>query len=551
MSANVWDDRADAYRESEAHREGADLDLLVEWASGARTGLDVASGGGHVARRLREAGLEVVTVDPAPGMQADVQAFAEDLPFADRSFDVVACRVGVHHFADVAAGMREMARVAADRVLVVDNLYMGEAAEEADLLRDPSHVRNYTEEEWRALFESAGLDVEETRRVDKSLHVGHWLERSACSGTDADKVRALLADRIEDDWITLDRIALKGARALVAIIVDRETRLVVQGITGREGSFHATRNLRYGTNVVAGVTPGKGGESVEGIPVFDTVADAVAETDPNTAMVFVPARFAADAIYEAVDAGIETVICITEGIPAHDMLRVYNYVRPRGVTLIGPNCPGVLSPGKANVGIIPAEIFSEGPVGLVSRSGTLTYQIGHELTQQGVGQSTIVGIGGDPVVGSSFIDVLTPLQRRPRDRDRRHGRRDRRRGGGEGRRVHRRRDDEAGRRLHRRLHRAARQDDGPRRRDHLRQRRHGAGQEGRARGEGSPGRNEPDRGRPAGGRGRRHRRLRQGRPGAPKSARASEVVYGVKVLEKMLEGPPPRVDPQAVANPPP
>ena len=185
----------------------------------------------------------------------------------------------------------------------------------------------------------------------------------------------------------------------MAIVVDRDTRLVVQGITGREGSFHATRNLRYGTNVVAGVTPAKGGMDVEGIPVFDTVREAVAETSPNTAMVFVPARFAADAIYEAVDAGIETVICITEGLPAHDMLRVYNHVRPRGVTLIGPNCPGVLSPGKANVGIIPAEIFSEGSVGLVSRSGTLTYQIGHELTQLGIGQSTIVGIGGTPWSG--------------------------------------------------------------------------------------------------------------------------------------------------------
>jgi succinyl-CoA synthetase alpha subunit len=199
----------------------------------------------------------------------------------------------------------------------------------------------------------------------------------------------------------------------MAIVVDRDTRLVVQGITGREGSFHATRNLRYGTNVVAGVTPAKGGMDVEGIPVFDTVSDAVAETSPNTAMVFVPARFAADAIYEAVDAGIETVICITEGLPAHDMLRVYNYVRPKGVTLIGPNCPGVLSPGKANVGIIPAEIFSEGSVGLVSRSGTLTYQIGHELTQLGIGQSTIVGIGGDPVVGSSFVDVLARFEDDP------------------------------------------------------------------------------------------------------------------------------------------
>jgi succinyl-CoA synthetase alpha subunit len=196
----------------------------------------------------------------------------------------------------------------------------------------------------------------------------------------------------------------------MAIIVDRETRLVVQGITGREGSFHTLRNREYGTNVVAGVTPGKGGRDVEGIPVFDTVRQAVAETSANTSMIFVPARFAADAIYEAVDAGVTTVITITEGIPAHDMLRVYNHVRPRGVTLIGPNCPGALSPGKANVGIIPAEIFREGGVGLVSRSGTLTYQIGHELTQLGVGQSTIVGIGGDPVVGSSFIDVLSRFE---------------------------------------------------------------------------------------------------------------------------------------------
>jgi succinyl-CoA synthetase alpha subunit len=199
----------------------------------------------------------------------------------------------------------------------------------------------------------------------------------------------------------------------MAIVVDTETRLVVQGVTGREGSFHATRNKDYGTNVVAGVTPGKGGEDVSGIPVFDSVREAVDETDANTAMVFVPARFAADAIYEAVDAGIGTVVCITEGIPAHDMLRVYNHIRPRGVTLIGPNCPGVLSPGKANVGIIPAEIFGEGGVGLVSRSGTLTYQIGHELTQLGIGQSTIVGIGGDPVVGSSFVDILTRFEADP------------------------------------------------------------------------------------------------------------------------------------------
>ena len=192
----------------------------------------------------------------------------------------------------------------------------------------------------------------------------------------------------------------------MAIIVNRDTRLVVQGLTGSEGRFHGTRNKSYGTNVVAGVTPGKGGQDVEGIPVFDTVADAVGETSANTAMIFVPARFAADAIYEAVDAGIHTVICIAEGLPAHEMLRIYTYIRARGVTMLGPNCPGALSPGKANVGIIPAEIFREGSVGLVSRSGTLTYQIGHELTQLGLGNSTIVGIGGDPIVGSSFIDVL-------------------------------------------------------------------------------------------------------------------------------------------------
>jgi SAM-dependent methyltransferase len=212
VSANVWDDRAEAYRHSEAHKKGADLDLLVEWATGARTALDVGSGGGHVARRLREAGLEVVTADPAPGMQADVLAPAEDLPFADRSFDVVACRVAAHHFADVAAGIREMARVCADRVLLVDNLYMGEGAEEADKLRDPAHVRNLTEAEWRGLLEGAGLVVEDVRRVDQTLRFSHWLERSDCTGADAERVRVLLSDRIEDDWITLDRIALRGAR---------------------------------------------------------------------------------------------------------------------------------------------------------------------------------------------------------------------------------------------------------------------------------------------------------------------------------------------------
>jgi succinyl-CoA synthetase alpha subunit len=199
----------------------------------------------------------------------------------------------------------------------------------------------------------------------------------------------------------------------MAILVDNDTRLVVQGLTGSEGRFHGLRNRAYGTHVVAGVTPGKGGQDVEGIPVFDTVAAAVRETEANTAMVFVPAPFAADAMYEAVDAGVGTVICITEGVPAHEMLRIHAYVQAREVTLVGPNCPGALSPGKANVGIIPGEIFREGSVGLVSRSGTLTYQIGHELTQLGLGNSTIVGIGGDPVVGSSFVDILTLFEADP------------------------------------------------------------------------------------------------------------------------------------------
>ncbi len=199
----------------------------------------------------------------------------------------------------------------------------------------------------------------------------------------------------------------------MAILVDTDTRLVVQGLTGSEGRFHGLRNRDHGTQVVAGVTPGKGGQDVEGIPVLDTVSEAVEKAGANTAMVFVPAPFAADAMYEAIAAGVHTVICITEGVPVHEMLRIHELARVRGVTLIGPNCPGALSPGKANVGIIPAEIFREGAVGLVSRSGTLTYQIGHELTQLGLGNSTIVGIGGDPVVGSSFVDMLSRFEADP------------------------------------------------------------------------------------------------------------------------------------------
>src|SRR5947207_1143375 len=199
----------------------------------------------------------------------------------------------------------------------------------------------------------------------------------------------------------------------MAILVDESTKLVVQGLTGREGSFHGLRNREYGTDLVAGVTPGKGGQDVDGVPVFDTVFAAVEATGANTSMVFVPPPLAADAIYEAADAGIEVIICITEGIPAHDMLKLYNHLLGTGSRLIGPNCPGVLSPGKANVGIIPAHFFNEGNVGVVSRSGTLTYQIGNELAQRGLGNSSIVGIGGDPVPGSSFIDVITLFEADP------------------------------------------------------------------------------------------------------------------------------------------
>jgi succinyl-CoA synthetase alpha subunit len=192
----------------------------------------------------------------------------------------------------------------------------------------------------------------------------------------------------------------------MAILVDEGTKVVVAGITGSEGTFHSLRNRAYGTQVVAGVTPGKGGQAVDGIPVFDTVADAVEETGANTSLVFVPARFAAEAVYEAADAGIGLIVCITEGIPVRDLAQVASYLRGKRADLVGPNCPGVISPGLANVGIIPGEICAPGRVGLVSRSGTLTYQIVHELTQRGIGQSTCVGMGGDPVHGIGFVESL-------------------------------------------------------------------------------------------------------------------------------------------------
>lgn len=192
----------------------------------------------------------------------------------------------------------------------------------------------------------------------------------------------------------------------MAILVDTTTKVVVSGMTGREGRFHSLRNREYGTHVVAGVRAGKAGQDVDGIPVFDTIADAVAETGANTSLIFVPPRFATEAIYEAADAELALVVCITEGIPVRDMARVASYLRGKTSTLVGPNCPGVISPGKANVGIIPGEICTPGRVGLVSRSGTLTYQIVHELTQRGIGQSTCVGMGGDPVHGLGFLESL-------------------------------------------------------------------------------------------------------------------------------------------------
>jgi succinyl-CoA synthetase alpha subunit len=199
----------------------------------------------------------------------------------------------------------------------------------------------------------------------------------------------------------------------MSVLVDSGTRLLVQGITGREGQFHARGALDYGTKVVAGVTPGKAGETVEGVPVFNTVRDAVAKTGANASVIFVPPPFAADAILEAVDARIPLVVCITEGIPALDMVEVMRVVSGSASRLIGPNCPGIISPGKAKIGIMPGHIHKEGRVGVVSRSGTLTYEAVHQLTERGIGQSTCIGIGGDPVIGTNFVDALALFQSDP------------------------------------------------------------------------------------------------------------------------------------------
>jgi len=202
----------------------------------------------------------------------------------------------------------------------------------------------------------------------------------------------------------------------MGIFIDDETRLVVQGITGRDGSFHARQMRDYGTRVVAGVTPGKGGGEVDGIPVYDTVEEAVDREGANTSVIYVPAGFAADAVMEAADSGIELVVCITEGIPVADMTRVVPYLRERGVRLVGPNCPGLINPGVCKVGILPGQIVREGPVGIVSRSGTLTYEVIHQLSSRGIGQSTCVGIGGDPIIGTDFVDCLQAFEDDPETR---------------------------------------------------------------------------------------------------------------------------------------
>jgi succinyl-CoA synthetase alpha subunit len=200
----------------------------------------------------------------------------------------------------------------------------------------------------------------------------------------------------------------------MSILVNRDTRLVVQGITGREGEFHTLQMQEYGTHVLAGVTPGKGGGWVAGIPVFDTVQEAVNATEANTSIIYVPARFASDAILEAADAGIKVIVCITEGIPVLDMIKVRTYLDCMNTRLIGPNCPGVITPGEAKVGIMPGHVHTPGPIGLVSRSGTLTYEVVYALTEKGLGQSTAIGIGGDPIIGTDFVDVLQMFEDDPK-----------------------------------------------------------------------------------------------------------------------------------------
>ena len=411
-----WSSRAEAYRNAPEHREGEDLDLIVRWAEGAETGARrrhrrrscraPAARGGARGRQLR----------PGAGDEA-----GRDLPRRGPPVRRQRLRPRRH------AGSRrttsrtspppcaEMARVSNRLVVVEDTLYVSEQVEEAEKLRDPTHVRSYTEEEWRGILEAAGLEVEQVeslREAAPARGVARPLRRRPPE--DAERVQGAARRPDRGRRVRRHEARPEGEEALVAIIVDKDTKLVVQGLTGSEGSFHGLRNKRYGTQVVAGVTPGQGRPGRRGDPGLQhrrrrgrgdgrehddglragALRRATRSTRPST-------------------PGIATVICIAEGLPAHEMLRIYTYIRPKGVTMLGPNCPGALSPGKANVGIIPAEIFTEGNIGLVSRSGTLTYQIGHELTQMGLGNSTIVGIGGDPIVGSSFIDVLEKFESDP------------------------------------------------------------------------------------------------------------------------------------------
>ena len=251
----------------------------------------------------------------------------------------------------------------------------------------------------------------------------------------------------------------------MSILVNKSTRVVVQGITGREGSFHATQCKAYGTQVVAGVTPGKGGQEVEGIPVFNTVRDAVQKTRCDTSLIFVPAAFGGDAILEAADAGIRLIVCITEGIPINDMVRVTRALRSRDVRLIGPNCPGVITPDECKIGIMPGFIHKQGRVGVISRSGTLTYEAVNQLTNLGLGETTCIGIGGDPIIGTSYIELLAMFEG-PGNGSDRDDRRNRRRGGGPGGRLDQSQYAKAGGGLHRRDHGASRPPHGPCRRDY-------------------------------------------------------------------------------------